>query len=152
MHDEASRLEADGPGSRRAALGAPQPTARRHATLLALLVLNAVTAAGGGLALMTGLIPEQAAWIRHTDFGSNYFPGVVLLAVVGGSAAVAAVAMAKRLPGWELASVVSGIVMVVWILGEIASIRAFHVLQVAYVVTGVLVVWLTPSRGGASTS
>ncbi len=152
MHDEAPRADADGPGSVRATVGAPHPTTRRDATLLALLVLNAVTAAGGGLALMTGLIREQPAWLRHTDFGSAYLPGVVLLAVVGGSAAIAALAMAKRLPGWELASVVSGVVIVVWIVGEVASIRGFHVLQLVYVVTGVLVVWLTPSRGGASTS
>ena len=37
-----------------------------------------------------------------------------------------------------------------WIVGEIASIRAFHPLQVIYLVTGVLVVVLTPrARQGA---
>jgi len=118
----------------------------RTRVLLALLVFNGVTAAGGGLALMTGWIPEQASWVRATDFPSNYLPGVILMAVVGGSSLVAAVALVKRTDGWQLASIVAGIVMLFWIVGEIASIRAFHVLQVVYLVTGALVVATTPAR------
>ena len=33
---------------------------------------------------------------------------------------------------------------VFWIIGEIASIRAFHFLQVIYFVTGAAVIWFTP--------
>jgi hypothetical protein len=113
--------------------------------LLGLLLFNGVTAAGGGLALMTGWIPEQASWVRETDFPSNYFPGVILLAVVGGSSLVAAIAMVKRSDGWQLTSIVAGTAMVFWIIGEVASIRGFHFLQVIYLVTGALVVWWTPA-------
>lgn len=112
--------------------------------LLGLLLFNGVTAAGGGLALMTGWIPEQASWVRETDFAGNYFPGVILLAVVGGSSLIAAIAMLKRSDGWQLTSIVAGTVMVFWIIGEVASIRGFHFLQVIYLVTGALVVWWTP--------
>ena len=121
-----------------------RPTLRDR-LLLGLLLFDGVTAVGGGLALMTGVIPEQDAWVRHTGFAGLYFPGLVLMAVVGGSAVVAAVAMAKRVDGWQLASLLSGVVMVFWIVGEVASIRGFHVLQVVYLVTGVLVVCWTPS-------
>jgi hypothetical protein len=114
--------------------------------LLALLLFNGVTAAGGGLALMTDWIPEQSEWVRDTDFPSNYFPGVILMAVVGGSSLIAAVALVKRLDGWQLASIVAGTVMVFWIVGEVASIRAFHFLQAIYLVTGLLVVAWTPAR------
>lgn len=113
---------------------------------MGLLLFNAVSSVGGGIALMTGLIPEQVEWVEHTDFPSLYLPGVILMAIVGGSAAVAAVAMAKRSPGWELAGLTSGMIMVAWILGEVASIRGYHVLQVLYLVTGVLVIWFTPSQ------
>ena len=123
---------------------------RRSRTLLALLLFNGVTAAVGGVALMTDWIPEQASWVRDTDFPSNYFPGVILMAVVGGSSLVAAVAMLKRSDGWQLASIVAGTVMVFWIIGEVASIRAFHVLQLIYLVTGGLVVALTPAGPGRS--
>lgn len=115
-------------------------------TLLGLLLFNGVTAVGAGLALMTGWIPQQASWMRETDFTSNYFPGVILLAVVGGSSLIAAIALLKRSNGWQLTSIVAGVVMMFWIVGEIASIRGFHFLQVIYVVTGALIVWLVPSR------
>jgi hypothetical protein len=117
----------------------------RDRLLLGLLLFDGVTAVGGGLALMAGVVPEQPAWVRHTGFTGLYFPGLVLMAVVGGSALVAAVAMLKRVEGWPLVSLLSGVVMVFWIVGEVASIRAFHVLQVVYLVTGVLVVCWTPS-------
>lgn len=114
--------------------------------LLGLLLFNGVTAAAGGLALMTDWIPEQVSWLRHTDFPSNYFPGVILMAVVGGSSLIAAAALLKRSAGWGLACIVAGAVMVFWIIGEVASIRAFHFLQAIYLVTGLLVVALAPTR------
>jgi hypothetical protein len=114
--------------------------------LLGLLLFNGFTAVGGGLALMTHWIPEQASWVRDTDFPSNYFPGVILMAIVGGSSLIAAAALVKRLDGWQLASIVAGTIMVFWIIGEIASIRGFHFLQVIYLVTGALVVTWTPAH------
>ena len=120
----------------------------RSKVLLGLLLFNGVSATAGGLALMTDWIPEQPSWVRATDFPSNYFPGVILMAVVGGSSLVAAAALVKRIDGWQLASIVAGAIMAFWIIGEIASIRAFHVLQVIYLVTGGLVVSSTPSRDG----
>ena len=122
----------------------------RTRALLALLVFNGVSAAVGGLALMTEWIPEQASWVRDTDFASNYFPGVILMAVVGGSSLVAAAALVKRSDRWQLASIVAGTVMAFWIVGEIASIGAFHVLQLIYLVTGALVVACTPRQHDAA--
>ena len=114
--------------------------------LLGLLLFNGLSATSGGLALMTGWIPEQASWVRDTAFPSNYFPGVILMAVVGGSSLIAAAALVKRCDGWQLASIVAGTIMVFWIIGEVASIRGFHFLQVIYLVTGALVVTWTPAR------
>jgi hypothetical protein len=116
--------------------------------LFGLLLLNGISAVGGGFALMTGVIPRQPLWIQHTDFGSLYLPGVILMAIVGGSSLLAALAMMKRASGWQLCSLLSGLVMLFWIVGEIASIRAFHFLQVIYFVTGGLVIWITP-RGAS---
>jgi hypothetical protein len=113
--------------------------------LLCLLLFNGVSAVVGGVALMTDWIPEQASWVRNTDFPSNYFPGVVLMALVGGSSLIAATALLKRSAGWQLVTIVAGFIMLFWIIGEIASIRGFHVLQVIYLVTGALVVGWTPT-------
>lgn len=119
---------------------------RASKVLLGLLLFNGMSATAGGLALMTNWIPEQASWVRDTDFPSNYFPGVILMAVVGGSSLIAAVALVKRSEGRQLASIVAGTIMVFWIIGEIASIRGFHFLQMIYLVTGALVVTWTPAR------
>lgn len=120
--------------------------------VLGLLLFNGVSAVGGGIALMTGLIPEQPTWVEHTDFTSLYFPGVILLAIVGGSSLFAASAMIKRIEGWQLASILSGVIMIVWIVAEIASIRAFHFLQVIYLVTGVAVIWWTRTADNTATT
>ena len=119
---------------------------RKSKILLGLLLFNGLSAAGGGLALMSGWIPEQASWVRDTDFPSNYFPGVILMAVVGGSSMIAATALVKRSDGWQLAAIAAGIIMICWIIGEVVSIHGFHLLQVIYFVSGALVVASTPTR------
>jgi hypothetical protein len=123
---------------------------RNTKVLLGLLLFNGISAAGGGIALMTGAIATQPSWTSHTDFSSQYLPGVILMAIVGGSALIAACAVMKRAPGWQLSSIVAGVIMVFWIVGEIASIRGFHILQVIYLSTGAAVVWLTPRERLAS--
>jgi hypothetical protein len=112
--------------------------------LFGLLLFNGISAVGGGIALMTGVIPKQASWIQHTDFASMYFPGVILMAMVGGSSVIAALAMMKRAAGWQLSAILAGVIMLLWIVAEIASIRGFHFLQVVYFVTGAAVIWFTP--------
>ena len=112
--------------------------------LFGLLLFNGISAVGGGIALMTGVIPKQASWIQHTDFASMYFPGVILMAMVGGSSVIATLAMMKRAAGWQLSAILAGVVMLLWIVAEIASIRGFHFLQVIYFVTGAAVIWFTP--------
>ena len=118
---------------------------RHGKAVLGLLLFNCISAVGGGIALMTGMIPTQKSWIQHTGFSSLYFPGVILMAIVGGSSLVAASAMMKRTVAWQLSSILAGVVMLFWIVGEIASIRGFHFLQVIYFITGALVIWLTPA-------
>jgi hypothetical protein len=118
--------------------------------LLGLLLFNGISAVGGGIALMTGAIPKQVSWTARTDFASQYFPGVILMAIVGGSALIAASALMKRADGWQLSSILAGVVMVMWIIGEIASIRGFHFLQVIYLVAGGAVLWFTPQGKAAA--
>ena len=114
----------------------------RRRTVLGLHIFNALSAIGGGIALMIGLI-DVPQWVTRTGFPDLYFPGVILMAVVGGSSAVAALTAPKKLVGWQLASILAGVVMIMWIVGEIVSIRGFHFLQVVYLLTGGAVIWLT---------
>jgi hypothetical protein len=95
---------------------------------VALLLANgfaAVTAIGGGLTLAVGLEGGRfpVAWLTGTPFTSYVLPGLILAAIVGGSALVAtiaAVATPQRahVVGW--ASVAAGLALVGWIVGEIA--------------------------------
>jgi len=118
----------------------------RRTWLFGLLGFNAVSAIGGGLALMTGWIAAPSSWFAHTGFNGPYFPGVILFAVVGGSSLLALVSQYRRIVGASLASLLAGTIMLFWITGEIASIRAFDVLQVIYLVTGLAVIALTPTE------
>ena len=112
--------------------------------LVGLHAFNALSATGGGIALMSGGI-THAAWTAHTDFRSLYFPGVILFAFVGGSSLLALFSIKKEMVGWQLASVLAGLIMVFWIVGEIVSIRQFDWLQAIYFLTGALVLYFSYS-------
>jgi hypothetical protein len=81
----------------------------------------AVTAIGGGIALATGLEGDRfpTEWLRGTPFSSYLVPGLILATVVGGSAAAATVATLRRPTTGSRASMLAGLVMVGWIVGEI---------------------------------
>jgi len=110
--------------------------------LIGLLLFNSLSAIGGGLALMAkpGMFP--ASWIQHTAFPSLYFPGVILFAIVGGSSLVAGLSVWKRIEGEVLATIVAGVIMCIWIIGEITSIQSLHWLQIIYLATGLAVLAL----------
>jgi hypothetical protein len=115
-----------------------------RAILIATHAFNAVSATAGGWYLMTsrwGALPP--AWLASTNFPGFYFPGVILFAIVGGSAAIATMALWQRLTGAALVSLTAGTIMLYWIIGEIASIRVLHPLQLVYLVTGALALALT---------
>lgn len=93
---------------------------------------------------MAGAI-KQPEWIVHTSFTSLYFPGVILMAIVGGSSLIASLALCKKVVGWQLACLLAGVIMVFWIIGEIVSIRGIHWLQAIYFITAVASMCLIPS-------
>ncbi|MEI9906999.1 MAG: hypothetical protein WDO06_03005 [Actinomycetota bacterium] len=103
-------------------------------------LFNAVSAIGGGIALITGGISESS-WLEHMDFKSLYFPGVILVAIVGGSSLLAALTSIAQMPEARFVNLLAGEIMVFWIVVEIASIRGFHILQVIYFISGALVTW-----------
>ena len=68
------------------------------------------------------------------------------MAVVGGSSLVAAVTGIKMADGSQLSTILAGVVMLVWTIGEMASIRGFHFSQVMDSISGAAVMWCTPYR------
>lgn len=111
-----------------------------------LLALHALSAMAGGLSLIAGKVDVPLSWLEGTGFTSYYFPGVILFALVGGSALFALLTFTKRLSLAPYLSLLSGIIMLFWILGEIVSIGQIHVLQIVYLITSLVVIALTPKR------
>jgi MFS family permease len=117
---------------------------RNIKVLLGLLLFNSISAIGGGIALLAGSI-KQPELVPHTSFNSLYFPGVILLAIVGGSSLIAVVIIFKNTVGWQLASIVAGVIMLFWIIGKIVSTRSFHWLQLIYLITALAIINLNPN-------
>ena len=100
-------------------------TSRRRLALLGLEVFVALTAIGGGIALATGAEGGRfpRSWLSGTPFGDYLAPGLILAAIVGGSAA-AAIALARQSTIAPRASAAAGLLLVGWIVGEVALISA----------------------------
>lgn len=112
--------------------------------LIAVHFFNGTAASLGGIGLITGSVKLPEATLAHSGFPSLYFPGVILLAAVGGISFLAGIALYKKAIGAELASILAGLIVMIWIIGEIASIRELHPLQIVFLITGALAVMLTP--------
>jgi len=81
----------------------------------------ALTAIGSGIALATGLEGGRfpLEWLSGTSFESYVVPGLILIGVVGGSAAIA-MAPALRSPTADgKASLIAGAIMMGWITGKV---------------------------------
>lgn len=112
--------------------------------LIAVHFFNGIVAVLGGIGLITGSVKLPADTLAHSGFPSLYFPGVILLAAVGGISLLAGIALHKKVIGAEMASILAGIIVMIWIIGEIASIRELHPLQIVFLVTGATAIVLTP--------
>ena len=115
------------------------PTTRR--TLVGLHLFNALSAVGGGIALIAGDLGVPTALLRHTPFDSFVVPGIFLGAVIGGSAAIGASALVARSRHAAAISVGAGAIMVGWILGETLLVEGFSWLQGLYLLTGSIAVF-----------
>lgn len=98
----------------------------------------ALTAVGGGAAILVGADEFPPEWLARTPFGSYAPPALILAAVVGGSALVAALETFRDPRRGGRASAVAGLVMVGWIGGELAVLprEARHWIEGAYLCVG----------------
>jgi hypothetical protein len=110
------------------------PAMRR--TVVGFHLLNAVSAVGGGIALVAGGLGVPTTLLRHTPFESFVVPGVFLAVIIGGTALLGATALLAHRPRAQVTSTAAGAVMVSWILGETLLVEGFSWLQGLYLVTG----------------
>lgn len=89
--------------------------------LVALAGFVAATAIAGGVMLATGGEGTRfpPALLTSTPFSDYFVPGLLLALVVGGSALVATLACLRDARFGARASVLSGLVLMGWIAGEV---------------------------------
>ena len=109
-------------------------------TLLGLHLFHALSAVGGGIALVVGALGVPTVLLRHTPFDSFVIPGIFLVVVIGGSAMIGLTALLARRWRALATSAAAGAVMVGWILGESLLVEGFSWLQGLYLLTGSIVV------------
>ncbi|MEZ4863470.1 MAG: hypothetical protein R3C14_19280 [Caldilineaceae bacterium] len=80
----------------------------------------ALTAIGGGIALLIGLEDRRfpVEWLRGTPFPNYTIPALILAIAVGSSALLACVLLLRRHRRRFLASVVAGVIMMGYIVVE----------------------------------
>src|SRR4026209_547767 len=95
--------------------GKSRTMSRKHKTLVGLLIFNALSAIGGGIGLVTGMLPVPMVLLRHTPFDSYVIPGLFLGVVIGGSAVAGAIALLTHAKRARPISAAAGVIMIGWI-------------------------------------
>ncbi len=107
--------------------------------LLIVTVFNALSALVSGVAmLLTDGLGMPLSFLETSPFTSFLWPGVVLVVVVGGTQALAAVLLTLRREAALLWSAVAGFGLLIWIFIETGLIREWSWLQVLYFATGAI--------------
>ena len=104
----------------------------------------AVTAVTGGVGLITGILAPTTDWLAGSPFQSYLIPGLVLLFVVGGSAAFAARAEARGDRRAGSLAILAGFNIVCFEIVQIAVV-GLHLdppLQLIYVAIGLALIAL----------
>jgi hypothetical protein len=83
----------------------------------------AVSAVIGGVAVALDVDHLPREWLAGSPFSDYVLPGAMLAILVGGSAGIAAAATARFPRAGAPVSVVAGLVLVGWIVGELAVLN-----------------------------
>lgn len=111
---------------------------------IAVAVFNALSGIGGGIAmLLTDGLGMPKTFLDHSPFSSFLPPALILLVVVGGTQAVAAVQLIFKASSSLLWNATAGFGMIVWITVELMMVQQFTWLQILYFGTGIAQLALT---------
>ena len=106
----------------------------------------ALTAIGGGIAILTGVDPFPPEWLAGTPFPDYTIPALLLSVVVGGSALVAAITIFMRGNKGILATMIAGAIMMGYIIVEVLILKQVPpgptVIEIFYFVLGLLLLGL----------
>lgn len=131
------------------AMSDPEPRSLRL-VLSVITWFNLISAIVGavGLTVFGGMgIPLE--WLRRTPFADYFWPGVILGVVVGGSQALALVAIRGRYGLASGLSAAAGLIMLIWVFVEIAMMLIWSPLHGIYFFAGLVQVTLAVLALGA---
>jgi hypothetical protein len=108
----------------------------RHAWLTALAGVVAMSAYGGAVGLIGGWLRPISSMTARLPFHSPVFAGIALACVVAVPATLVAVLAWRGHPRDRDAAALAGVLLLGWIVVEVAVVRQFSALQVVYGVAG----------------
>lgn len=113
------------------------------ATIGILHAFIALNAFGGGIYAMAGAKGVPLVWLEGSLFTSYFFPGLFLFLIIGGSCTVAAVAIFSHKGYANRISIYCGLLLIFWILIQVAVIGYVSWLQPAVLTAALLIIILT---------
>ena len=129
------RRQGNGPPPERGIL----PYGLVRGLLLAVGIFNAVSAIGGGIGLLTpGSLGLPLRLISAAGFTSYFWPGILLLAVIGGTQCIAVAAELRSAVTASFWAALAGFAMIIWIFVELAVMASYTTLHGIYFGTGIL--------------
>jgi hypothetical protein len=108
----------------------------------AILALVALNAFGGGIYGMAGAKGVPREWLEGSPFTSYFIPSLFLFGVVGGTLAVAAVAVFANARWARRAALIAGSIMLAWIAVQLAVMGFVSWLQPVIAAAGTFVLAL----------
>src|SRR5690348_18181471 len=126
----------------------PTPSTRTPLTawgciLLVLFFFIGLGAIAGSIGVMRKVMPFPEVWLQGTPFHSYFYPGLILCLVVGGSQFAAAFILLWRSSFARMASLIVGLVLTGWMVGELRLIGFQAPIQVCFVAIGLVEVGLS---------
>jgi hypothetical protein len=105
----------------------------------ALLAFGAINAFAGGYYGLSGAAGVPVEWLAGSPFSDYFIPSVILVVVVGGALAFAAVAVFAGFRLARISALAAAIVVLVWIFVQLAIIGFVSWMQPATALAGVLI-------------
>ena len=106
--------------------------------LLVLFFFIGLGALAGSIGVMKDVMPIPEVWLRGTPFHSYFYPALILCVVVGGSQFAAAFILLWRSSLAKRASLIAGLVLIGWMVGELTLIGFQAPIQVCFVAIGLV--------------
>jgi hypothetical protein len=112
---------------------------RAKTALIALQLLVAANAVGGGIYGLAGAKDVPAEWLEGSPFSTYTVPSLFLLGVIGGGMIVATAAwlLRRRIAPWI--SLGMGTVLMSWIVAQVAIIGSVSWMQPASFAAGIAI-------------